>query len=146
MNLIVSATTSRPIVVTTHQPSSSPRPEVTTPTRPCTPNPCGQNALCLPVGQYSECSCPPDMFGNPYVECRVQCVVDSDCARNKACERNKCVDPCKGICDVQATCHVIMHKPTCLCPGGLTGDGYTSCIPIPPTSKHNSIIFLHPIA
>ncbi|KAG7155061.1 Neurogenic locus Notch protein-like 4, partial [Homarus americanus] len=127
-------TTTRPVIVITPLPTSPPRPEVTTPPRPCAPNPCGQNAQCSPQGQYFECSCPPPMFGNPYVECRLECVVDSDCGRNKACERNECVDPCTGLCGVRAECHVIMHKPVCMCPLEYTGDAYTACSPSPTIS------------
>ncbi|KAK8736180.1 hypothetical protein OTU49_004861, partial [Cherax quadricarinatus] len=128
--LLIQTTTPRPIIVSTPHPSSPP-PEITTHPSPCTPNPCAQSAVCTPQGQYFECACLPGMFGNPYVECRAECIVDSDCARNKACERNKCVDPCKGVCGAQAECHVIMHKPVCMCPQHLTGDAYIACSPIP---------------
>ena len=42
------------------------------------------------------CKCPSGLSGNPYLECRPECVLNSDCDRTQACASNKCVDPCPG--------------------------------------------------
>ena len=78
----------------------------------------------------------PDYFGDPYVACRPECVVNSDCPSNKACQNMHCVDPCPGICGVNAICSVLNHIPTCTCYEGYIGDPFTACrrkpIPIEP--------------
>lgn len=99
-----------------------------TPTPPlrdaCNPSPCGSNAICSPGGQ---CSCLPDFDGNPYVGCRPECVLNTDCARDKACQRSKCTDPCPGACGIGAVCEVRNHIPTCNCPPGTTGNAFVQC-------------------
>lgn len=101
---------------------------------PCNPSPCGPNAQC----QNGICTCFTEYFGNPYESCRPECVLSSDCNRDKACKRNKCQDPCPGICGQNARCDVINHIPACTCPEGFTGDPFTYCReakPVPPTTN-----------
>lgn len=92
----------------------------------CNPSPCGPNAIC----QDGTCTCVNEHFGDPYYGCRPECVLSSDCARDRACVRNKCVDPCKGTCASNAICNVINHVPMCSCTQGMTGNAFYDCQPI----------------
>lgn len=89
----------------------------------CNPSPCGTNAIC----NDGACSCIEEHHGDPYVGCRPECVLSTDCPREKACVRNKCVDPCPGTCATNAICDVINHVPMCSCPQGMTGNAFYNC-------------------
>jgi hypothetical protein len=106
------------------------------PIDPCNPSPCGSNAVCTRKRDAGSCQCIPEYFGDPYVACRPECVVNSDCPSNKACQRNKCIDPCPGTCGINAVCQVLNHIPTCTCIENYIGDPFTACrqkpIPIEP--------------
>ena len=102
---------------------------------PCTPSPCGTNALCQEQNGVGSCQCLPDYFGNPYEGCRPECTLSSDCAANLACMRMKCQNPCPGTCGQNADCQVINHLPSCTCPSGFTGDPFSYCRPYQPVSK-----------
>lgn len=93
---------------------------------PCNPSPCGPNAQC----NNGVCQCLPEFQGDPYIGCRPECVLSTDCARDKACIRNKCMDPCPGTCAVNAQCDVINHIPMCSCPQGFDGNAFVLCKPI----------------
>jgi len=101
------------------------------PRNPCSPSPCGANAICKERNGAGSCSCISEFFGDPYTGCRPECVMNSDCAKNLACINNKCTDPCPGICGINAECHVINHSPTCSCLHGYTGNALQSCNLIP---------------
>lgn len=90
---------------------------------PCIPNPCGANAQC----NNGICTCLPDYQGDPYNGCRPECLMNSDCAANRACIRNKCIDPCPNTCGTSAICQVLNHIPMCSCPAGLTGNAFINC-------------------
>lgn len=90
---------------------------------PCLPSPCGFNAKC----SNGICSCLPEYQGDPYYGCRPECVLNSECPRDKACIRSKCVDPCPGICGQGGLCDVINHIPMCSCPPGQTGNAFIAC-------------------
>ena len=107
---------------------------------PCDPGPCGTNADCRIHLQRAICSCIPEHFGNPYVACRPECVVDTECARNKACINNKCGDPCPGSCGTRALCDVVNHKAMCVCPEGYVGDPFLACRPIPCKHVHRMLL------
>lgn len=92
----------------------------------CNPSPCGRNAVC----NDGQCLCIHEYQGDPYIECRPECVINSDCPKNKACITNKCQDPCPGACSISAICDVISHIPMCSCPQGMTGNAFYSCNPI----------------
>lgn len=94
---------------------------------PCYPSPCGSNAIC----ENGNCKCLPEYQGDPYVGCRPECVLSTDCDRNKACLRNKCVDPCLNTCGLNAICEVINHIPMCRCPDGTSGNAFIQCVHIP---------------
>jgi hypothetical protein len=98
---------------------------------PCNPSPCGVNAICKEKYGAGSCSCIPEYFGDPYTECRPECVLNADCPKAKACKNNKCVDPCPGMCGFNAQCHVINHSPICECNSGYTGNPSTACHEIP---------------
>jgi len=90
---------------------------------PCNPSPCGPNAQC----RDGVCTCLPEYQGDPYVGCRPECVINSECPRNRACIRNKCQDPCPGTCGENAICDVVNHVPVCSCPPGMTGNAFIAC-------------------
>ncbi len=110
------------------------------PIRPCESIPCGNNAQCQvhPLTGSPSCICPPDYRGDPYVSCRPECVINSDCPRNRGCLVNRCIDPCPGVCGPNAICHVANHQPICGCPDGYRGDPYRSCQPLTAISKRES--------
>lgn len=94
---------------------------------PCTPSPCGANAICKEQSGVGSCICLSDYIGNPYEGCRPECVMNSDCPANRACIRSKCQDPCPGACGQNSLCQVINHAPTCICIQGYTGDPFRFC-------------------
>lgn len=103
---------------------------------PCNPSPCGVNAVCKERGGAGSCLCVSEYHGDPYVECRPECVLNSDCNKNKACVNNKCVDPCPGVCGINAECRVNNHIPICNCITGYTGNPSTRC---------NAIVYDDPV-
>ncbi|KAJ8890112.1 hypothetical protein PR048_009619 [Dryococelus australis] len=104
-------------------PVTVPKPE-----DPCRPSPCGPNTQCRISDGVAVCVCLPGFEGNPNgAGCRPECVLSSDCPRDKACMNTKCVDPCPGVCGYGARCVVINHSPVCSCPPPTTGDPFTEC-------------------
>lgn len=97
------------------------------PSQPCQPNPCGPNAVCREQNGAGSCSCLDEYFGNPYEGCKPECILNSDCASNRACTRNKCQDPCPGACGQNTVCQVVNHIPTCTCIQGYSGNPYSYC-------------------
>ena len=95
--------------------------------QPCNPSPCGINAECTERGQAASCRCILDYIGNPYIECKPECTVNSECPNDKSCINNKCKDPCPGVCGVHATCHVTNHAPQCTCDPGYAGNAFVAC-------------------
>lgn len=90
---------------------------------PCDPSPCGPNAEC----NNGECTCLLEFHGDPYSGCRPECVLNSDCPRDKACLNSKCKDPCPGTCGSNAVCEVLNHIPMCRCPDGMNGNAFIEC-------------------
>ena len=43
----------------------------------------------------------------------------------------KCIDPCSGVCGLNAACNVIKHSPICTCRSGHTGDPFVRCYILP---------------
>lgn len=99
------------------------------PTDLCYPSPCGQNAQC----SNGICSCLSDYVGNPLFGCRPECVLNSECPRNRACVRSKCVDPCINSCGRDTICDTINHLAICSCLPGLTGNAHIACTQIQST-------------
>ncbi|KAJ8938421.1 hypothetical protein NQ318_004707, partial [Aromia moschata] len=93
----------------------------------CNPSPCGTNAQC----DDGVCTCLPEYQGDPYRGCRPECVLSSDCPRDKACIRNKCADPCPGTCGTNAECSVMNHIPICTCLQGFIGNAFLVCSLVP---------------
>ena len=77
------------------------------------------------------CSCIRGYFGDPYSQCRPECVSNSDCPTNRACSNLKCIDPCPGTCGINARCQAVNHIATCTCTGGFRWDPFTQCVTIP---------------
>ncbi|KAG5895966.1 hypothetical protein JTB14_027966 [Gonioctena quinquepunctata] len=96
-------------------------------TDPCNPSPCGANSQC----DNGICSCLPEYHGDPYRGCRPECVLNSDCSKEKACSRNKCIDPCKGTCGQNAECSVMNHVAICYCISGYQGNAFLRCSKLP---------------
>lgn len=92
-------------------------------TDPCNPSPCGPNANCL----NGACTCLPEYQGDPYRGCRPECILNTDCSKDKTCVRNRCKDPCPGTCGQNAECVVINHIPMCNCLTGYEGNAFTLC-------------------
>lgn len=103
--------------------------------QPCNPSPCGANAVCKERNGAGSCSCLPEYFGDPYIGCRPECILNTDCDRSKACVNNKCRDPCPGTCGLNTDCRVVNHAPSCSCLSGYTGNPLSACHQIPQTSK-----------
>lgn len=97
---------------------------------PCSPSPCGPNSHCRSNNNQAVCSCIPGFFGTP-PSCRPECVISSDCPKNRACNNQKCIGPCPGLCGISATCLVVNHSPVCSCPTQMTGDPFTRCLLAP---------------
>lgn len=93
------------------------------PEDPCKLQPCGENARC----DNGVCSCFPEYFGDPYIGCRPECTLNTECSPNKACVNLKCKDPCPGTCGTDAKCDVVNHIPMCSCPEGFEGDPFRAC-------------------
>lgn len=101
------------------------------PVEPCRDSPCGVNALCEQRNDVGACRCIPEYYGDPYIECRPECVSNSECPSNRACINNKCVDPCPGTCGEIAICSVVNHSPICSCIEGYIGNPLVACYPQP---------------
>ena len=99
----------------------------------CLSSPCGSNAICTERNRAGSCRRIPEYFGDPYVACRPECTINPECPSNKACRNLKCVDPCPGLCGINAECRVINHLGTCTCFPGYCGDLFTLCLKPPPT-------------
>ena len=107
---------------------------------PCNPSPCGQNAICTARSRAGACQCIPEYFGDPYVACRPECTINADCPAALACVNLHCVDPCPGVCGVNAQCRAVNHAPTCTCNPGYRGDPFTACSLIPQSkSKYDNV-------
>ena len=105
---------------------------------PCASSPCGPNARC----NDGICTCLPEYQGDPYVGCRPECVLNTDCLQNRACIRNKCVDPCPGTCGINAECLIYSHVPMCSCPNGMVGNAFVQCNIVEGTIFFQPLIYL----
>ena len=94
---------------------------------PCDPNPCGINAECSQRRGEASCRCILGYFGNPFKECRPECLTNSECPNDKACINKKCQDPCPGLCGLNAQCLVVNHVARCVCDPGFVGDPFSQC-------------------
>lgn len=65
-------------------------------------------------------------------------MIDAQCPFDRACINQKCVDPCPGICGLNAMCRAVNHNPICTCLPGYNGDPFDRCSLIPEPSKPNS--------
>jgi hypothetical protein len=127
--------TGDPFVRCTEPVVVQPETATTRPKDPCNPSPCGVGAECRSQGNSATCKCPINYVGDPYTGCRPECVQNSDCPRDKSCANNRCINPCPGVCGLNAECRVINHYPVCSCLSGYTGDASSACRPIPVESR-----------
>lgn len=99
---------------------------------PCNPSPCSVNAICRERNGVGSCTCKPNFYGDPYVNCRPECLTSSECDFRKSCMNNRCIDPCleKSMCGVNAICKTVNHSPQCSCLSGYTGNALNSCYEI----------------
>lgn len=105
-------------------------PLIETPVDPCYPSPCGDNAICnkhRTRERAATCVCIQGYFGDPFLSCRPECTQNNDCPTNRVCKNQKCVDPCPGLCGINAVCSVSNHRPSCDCLQGYTGNPSVSC-------------------
>lgn len=65
--------------------------------------------------------------------------MSTECSQDKACINQKCIDPCIGVCGLNADCRVQNHSPICACKNQYTGDPFTRCYSIP---RKNCVINL----
>lgn len=94
---------------------------------------CGQSAECRVVNHQAKCTCPKTWVGNPYVSCRPECTTHSECPSDKpACLYQKCMNPCDGVCGINADCNLRGITPVCSCPKHMTGNPFVSCRPFEP--------------
>lgn len=65
------------------------------------------------------------------VALEIGCSTHEDCPTSQACEDISCINPCikNNPCAQIARCYVQDHAPKCVCPQGMTGDPYQSCVP-----------------
>lgn len=103
---------------------------------PCQPSPCGPNSEC----HDGVCSCLPEYQGDPYRGCRPECILNSECSRDKACINQKCRDPCPGTCADNALCEVHNHIPMCHCPDDMEGNAFLMCKP--KQKSNNNLVYL----
>lgn len=101
---------------------------------PCLPSPCGLYSDCHVVSNHPVCSCLAGYLGAP-PDCHPECMISAQCPFDRACINQQCVDPCPGICGLNAMCRAVNHNPICSCAAGYIGDPFTRCVPIPEPSK-----------
>ncbi|XP_050544037.1 fibropellin-1 [Daktulosphaira vitifoliae] len=103
-------------------------------TAACAIGTCASTAICDVQNHRPVCSCPKGYFGNPLVSCRAECLTHSDCPSDRpSCLGEKCVNPCTGVCGINANCEVRDHiKAVCSCPKTMTGDPFVRCRPFEP--------------
>jgi hypothetical protein len=109
---------------------------------PCAKNPCGINAVCKELSRAGSCTCIPNYHGDPYIACRPECMMNSECEMTKACINMKCQDPCPGVCGNNAFCSVVSHSPSCSCLPGYRGNPFEACSRIPESKDFCPIQFL----
>lgn len=107
---------------------------------PCSPSPCGSNAICKKRNGAGSCICMQNYYGDPYIGCRPECIQNTDCPTDKACFNTKCENPCVGTCSINAECRVINHVPVCSCVAGYMGDPLVNCYRKPEISKRSESI------
>lgn len=91
------------------------------------PNPCGPYSSCSVIRKNVVCLCQYGYTGTP-PNCKPECVINSECAPNKACINQRCTNPCSNVCAPNSECTVINHKAICSCKPGFTGDPMKRCL------------------
>ncbi|KAK0077551.1 hypothetical protein PV326_009982, partial [Microctonus aethiopoides] len=101
---------------------------------PC-PGKCGTNALCNVNNHNLNCSCARCYEGDPQKICTQfpetnECKNNTQCLKTQYCLTEVCRNPCPGSCGIDASCHVINHTLSCICPDCYEGDAYEQCTPL----------------
>lgn len=117
------------------------------PIDPCLPSPCGPYSICRVVNNHAVCSCQDTCIGAP-PHCRPECMINSECSRDKSCINQRCVDPCPGTCGNNARCRTVNHNPICSCNPGFNGDPFVRCSPEPRKNSNRtlSLLLLHSLS
>lgn len=111
------------------------------PVNPCLPSPCGPYSICRVVNDHAVCSCQNNCIGAP-PNCRPECIINSECSRDKSCVNQRCVDPCPGTCCLNARCRTVNHNPICSCNPGFIGDPFVQCSPEPSKTSSSTLSLL----
>lgn len=107
------------------------------PDNPCVPSPCGAYSDCHVIQGHPVCSCLAQYFGSP-PHCRPECTVSSECPADRSCINQQCVDPCPGVCGINAMCRAVNHNPICSCMYGFVGDPFVQCVQPSKSSSSSS--------
>ncbi|KAK0172478.1 hypothetical protein PV328_005790 [Microctonus aethiopoides] len=59
-----------------------------------------------------------------------ECKNNTQCLKTQYCLTEVCRNPCPGSCGIDASCHVINHTLSCICPDCYEGDAYEQCTPL----------------
>lgn len=101
---------------------------VALPKNDCDDSICGPNSQCRILNGRGVCECLHGYFGDPNgAGCKPECVISSDCQKNRICLRSKCIDPCEGTCGYGAQCTTVNHNPICSCPPLTEGNPFIEC-------------------
>ncbi|KAK0080812.1 hypothetical protein PV325_013287 [Microctonus aethiopoides] len=63
------------------------------------------------------------------------CTNNTQCLKTQYCLTEVCRNPCPGSCGIDASCHVINHTLSCICPDCYEGDAYEQCTPLQKKQK-----------
>ena len=58
---------------------------------------------------------------------KTECIQNNVCPANRVCRNQKCVNPCPGLCGINAGCSISNHVPRCHCLQGYVGNPSVSC-------------------
>ncbi|XP_071552987.1 uncharacterized protein [Panulirus ornatus] len=81
---------------------------------PCLEGICGTNARCRVVNRKVECSCPPNYYGNPQVECKKEI---NECQNSPCANNAQCINTIGSfLCSCNTGCQGDPYESGCICP------------------------------
>ncbi|KAK0179394.1 hypothetical protein PV327_005151 [Microctonus hyperodae] len=80
-----------------------------------------KNRMLHQLAQMLENMAIPNFFRN--------CMNDTQCLNSEKCIDSECIDPCLGLCGIDAICKVINHTATCSCFQCYEGNPHIRCTP-----------------
>ncbi|CAG7724295.1 unnamed protein product [Allacma fusca] len=81
-------------------------------------------------GEDNDCEPPFCRRGDPRTE-NHRCRFNGDCSSSRMCVNFHCVDPCIGVCGLNAECALDRNRvPKCVCPAGYMGTPKIQCYPL----------------